>query len=74
MFFDIYVKSEHLHDTSNDLLAFRTHYIAEKLKEDLTDKKYVCRIDFSYEDDYEMYTKLVGYTRHRIVFSYKISF
>lgn len=74
MFFDVYVSTKHLHDAGNDMLTFRTDMICEKLKEDLTDQKYVCRIDFSYVDDYPLHTKLVGYTRHRIVFSYKTSF
>lgn len=74
LFFDVYVKSEHLHDVGNDMLAFRTDMICQKLKELLTDNKYVCSMDFSYEDDYQLFTKVIGYTRHRIVFSYKISF
>lgn len=72
--FDIYVKSDELHSYGNDLLVFRTIAIAEKLQELLTSKKYVCRIAFEYEDEYDLYTKLVGYTRYRIVFSYKTSF
>lgn len=72
--FDVYVKKEHVHDVSNDMLASRLDYICEKIKEDLTDKKYVCRIDFSYVDDFPLYTKMIGYMRHRIMFSYKITF
>lgn len=74
LFFDIYVKNDHLHDTENDMLVFRTDRICEKMKEMLTDNKQVCNIEFRYEDDYDLFTKMVGYTRHRIVFSYKISF
>lgn len=74
IFFDIYVKNDHLHDVGDDLLVFRTDTICQKLKELLTDKKYVCKIDFSYEDDYGLFTKMVGYTRHRLLLSYKISF
>lgn len=74
LYFDIYVKTEDLHNCGDDLLAFRTMLIAQRLQELLTDQKYVCRIDFNYEDEYDLYTKLVGYTRYRIVFSYKISF
>lgn len=72
--FDIYVKSDELHTHGNDLLVFRTMLIAQRLQELLTEQKYVCRIDFVYEDEYDLYTKLVGYTRYRIVFSYKTSF
>lgn len=74
IYFDVYVKNEHLHDVGDDLLKFRTDMICQKLKELLTDEKYVCMIDFSYEDDQSLFTKLIGYTRHRIAFSYKISF
>lgn len=74
IFFDIYVKNNHLHDVSDDLLVYRTDTICQKLKELLTDSKYVCMIDFNYEDDYGLFTKMVGYTRHRLVLSYKISF
>ena len=72
--FDIFVKTEDLHNCGNDLLVFRTIAIAQRLQELLTNQKYVCRIDFTYEDEYDLYTRLVGYTRYRIVFSYKISF
>ena len=74
IFFDIYVKNEHLHDVGNDLLVSRADMICQKIKELLTDQKQVCQIDFSYEDDYGLFTKMVGYTRHRLVLSYKISF
>lgn len=72
--FDVYVKTNHLHDCSDDLLKFRTDMICQKLKELLTTEKYVCRIDFTYEDDFDLFSKLAGYARHRIVFSYKITF
>ena len=74
IWFDVFVKNDHLHDCGNDILEFRTDKICQIIKEDLISAKYVCQIDFSYEDDYGLYTKLVGYTRHRILFSYKISF
>lgn len=71
---DVQVKTNHLHDFGNDLLAYRTDMICQKLKEILTTEKQVCLIDFSYEDDYDLFSKLAGYTRHRIVFSYKITY
>ena len=74
IFFDIYVKNEHLHNVGDDLLVSRADTICQKIKELLTYQKYVCQIDFSYEDDYGLFTKMVGYTRHRLVLSYKISF
>lgn len=71
---DVYVKTKRLHDCGRDYLSFRTDKICQKLKELLTSEKYVCLIDFSYEDDQDLFSKLAGYTRHRIVFSYKITF
>lgn len=72
--FDIYVKDSVLHTATTDMLQSRDEMIAEKLKELLTDNRYVCRMRFHYEDSYDMYTKLVGYHRYRIVFSYKTTF
>ena len=37
--FDVYVKTKHLHNVGNDLLAFRTDKICQRLKELLTDEK-----------------------------------
>ena len=71
LYFDIYVKNEHLHDYGDDLLAARTELIAQKLKELLTTDKYVCRINFSYRGGWDMYCKTVGYKRYTVVFSYK---
>ena len=74
LIFDVYVKDEYLHDVDDDMLKFRTDVICQKIKELLTTKKYTCDINFNYSDDYDLYTKLIGYTRHRITFNYKISF
>lgn len=72
--FDIYVKDSVLHTATTDMLQSRDEMIAEKIKELLTDNRYVCQMRFHYEDSYDMYTKLVGYHRYRIVFSYKTTF
>lgn len=72
--FDIYVKDSVLHTATTDMLQSRDEMIAEKLKELLTDNRYVCQMRFHYEDSYDMYTKLIGYHRYRIVFSYKTTF
>ena len=72
--FDIYVKDSVLHTATTDLLQSRDELIAEKLKELLTDKRYVCNLRFTFEDSYDLYTRTVGYHRYRITFSYKISF
>lgn len=72
--FDIYVKDSVLHTATTDMLQSRDEMIAEKIKELLTDNRYVCQMRFHYEDSYDMYTKLIGYHRYRIVFSYKTTF
>lgn len=72
--FDIYVKDSILHTATNDMLQSRDELIAERLKELLTDTRYVCHINFHFEDSYDLYTKTVGYHRYRIAFSYKTSF
>ena len=72
--FDIYVKDSKLHTATLDLLQSRDELIAEKIKELLTDKRYVCQMRFHFEDNYDLYTKLIGYHRYRIIFSYKTSF
>lgn len=72
--FDIFVKDEYQHNYGDDMLQSRTELIAEKIKELLTDSKYVCRINFTFMDSYDLYTKTMGYKRYRISFSYKVSF
>lgn len=71
--FDIYVKQDHLHNATKDRLQNRCHLIAERLKYLLLRNDYVCRMRFEYEDDYDLWTKTVGYKRYHIAFSYKIS-
>lgn len=68
--FDIYVKSEHNFDATNDLLRSRARMISQKLEEMLTFPDIVGRVDFSYVDDYDIGTKMVGYVRHHLVLSY----
>ena len=74
LMFDIYVKDTELHTATNDMLQSRDELIAEKIKELLTDNRYVCNLRFHFEDSYDLYTKTVGYHRYRITFSYKTSF
>lgn len=71
--FDIYVKQDYLHNATNDRLQNRCHLVAERLKYLLLRNEHVCRMHFDYEDDYDLWTKMVGYKRYHIVFSYKIS-
>ena len=71
--FDIYVHRDELYYDNNDALKTRAQAIAQKIKEVLTDRKHVQNISFTYEDDYSLGTKIVGYVRHHIVFSYLVS-
>lgn len=71
--FDIYVKNDVLYNATYDRLQNRGHLIAERLKYLLLRNDYVCRMHFEYEDDYDLWTKTVGYKRYHIVFAYKIS-
>lgn len=71
--FDIYVKQDYLHNATYDRLQNRCHLIAERLKYLLLRQEHVCLMHFEYEDDYDLWTKTIGYKRYHIVFSYKIS-
>lgn len=68
--FDIYVKSEHVKDATNDLLRSRAKMISQQLQEILTFRNTVGQVAFRYYDDYDLGTKMVGYVRHRLVIAY----
>lgn len=69
--FDIFVKEDVLHTATNDRLQNRFDLIAERLKYLLLRDRYVCGLRFNYEDDYNLWTKTIGYRRYHVVFSYK---
>ncbi len=69
--FDIYVRNDVLHTATNDRLQRRDKLIFQRLKELLTGSTYVCCLRFTYEDDYHLGAKTVGYRRYHAVFSYK---
>ena len=71
--FDIYVKDDFLYDATNDRLKSRTALIAERIKYLLLRDFYVCGLRFEFRDEYSLWTKTVGYTRYRLVFSYRIT-
>lgn len=71
--FDIYVHRDQIYASNTDALKTRTKMIAQRLKELLTDRRHVENMSFTYEDDYNLGTKTVGYVRHHITFSYLIS-
>lgn len=69
--FDIYVKEESLYNVGSDRLCRRDKKISQRLKELLTGERYVCGLRFTWEDDYHLGAKTVGYRRFHTVFSYK---
>lgn len=69
--FDIYVEAESLYNVGSDRLCRRDKKISQRLKELLTGERYVCGLRFTWEDDYHLGAKTVGYRRFHTVFSYK---
>ena len=71
--FDIYVKESVLYNATNDRIKSRLSQIAERIKYLLLKDKYICGLRFDYKDEYDLWTKTVGYKRYRLVFQYRIS-
>lgn len=71
--FDIYVHESVLHTASDDRLKGRDVLIAERLKFLLLNKFHICRLHFQYVDEYDLWTKTVGYKRYHLVLFYRIS-
>jgi hypothetical protein len=69
--FDIFVKASVLYTATDDRLQRRDKLIFGRLKTLLTGETYVCNMRFTYEDDYHLGVKTVGYRRYHAVFSYK---
>lgn len=69
--FDIYVSEDVEHTATKDWLQSRQVLIAERLKYLLLRKKYCQNIRFWYQDEYDMWTKTVGYKMYRLTFFYK---
>lgn len=74
MAFDIYVRLEHLHNVGRDRLQYRTHLIANRLIDLLTDKgtsgKYLGGYRFWVKNDLDLGTKTVGYARYCLTLNY----
>lgn len=71
MTFDIYVKSDQLHNADNDRLKDRAVLIFERIKYLLTRTKVVHGISFRCVADYGIASKTTGFRRYRGVFEYK---
>lgn len=69
--FDIFIKDNVSHNADNDRLRMRHDLIANRLRTLLTKQDVVCNMRFKYEDEYHLWTKIPGYRRYHVVFSYK---
>ena len=70
--FDIYVRKTVLHNATNDRLQKRYDLIADRIKYLLCRQQTVCGLRFRVEDPgYNLFTKMNGYERFHISFSYK---
>lgn len=69
--FDIFVSEDVEHTASNDWLQSRQVLVAERIKYLLLKSRHTQHIRFRYEDEYDMWTKTVGYKLYRITFYYK---
>lgn len=70
MSFDIYVKTQQLHNATKDRLMFRTQLIADRIAYLLTKDRYVENYRFWIAGDHDMGTSTIGYARYNITFNY----
>lgn len=69
--FDIFVSEDIEHTAETDRLKSRQVLIAERIKYLLL-RQWDCEhLHFQYEDEYDLWTKTVGYKEYRITFFYK---
>lgn len=72
--FDIYVRTQKLHNATNDRLMYRTHLIANRLNQLLTkggtSGKYLGGYRFWPVKEMDLGTRTVGYVRYNISFNY----
>lgn len=71
--FDIYVCQDELHTATSDRLQNRYDLIAERIKYLLLRHDRIEHMHYEYEDEYNLFTKVVGYRRYHLVFSFKVS-
>lgn len=69
--FDIFVSEDVEHTADNDWLRSRQVLIADRLKYLLLRKRNCHNLRFRYQDEYDMWTKTVGYKMYRLTFFYK---
>lgn len=68
---DIYVKDDVLFNATEDRMQRRYRLISERLKYLLLRQRYILHMSFYFEDEYNLWTKVVGYKRYHLTFSYK---
>lgn len=68
--FDIYVKTEHLHNVENDRLIMRTQLIADRILRLLTEQRYNGRYRFWIAGDWDLGTSTIGYARYSLALYY----
>ena len=72
MTFDIYCKTDELHNFGDDRLVMRTHVIAERLFKLLTSERYLADTGYRFwpAGDWDMGTRVPGYVRYCVAFWY----
>lgn len=69
--FDIFVNEDVEHTADVDRLRSRQVMIAERIKYLLLRNRNCQNLSFGYEDEYDMWTKTVGYKLYRLTLFYK---
>ena len=68
---DVYVKDDVLYNATNDRLQRRYRLIGDRIKYLLLRQKNIQNLSFYFESEYNLWTKVVGYKRYHLTFSYK---
>lgn len=69
--FDIFVKEDVEHTADIDRLKSRQILVAERIKYLLLRHQYCEQLRFHYEDEYDQWTKTVGYKMYKLTMWYK---
>lgn len=69
--FDIFCSEDVEHTADIDRLKSRQVLVAERIKYLLLRQPVVEHLRFQYEDEYDMWTKTVGYKMYKVTFFYK---
>lgn len=72
MTFDIYVKTEDLHNVGRDRLIMRTQLIANRLLQILTDERYAQQTGYRFwiAGEWDQGTRTIGYGRYTLALYY----